>query len=377
MTDICIAHGGDLGEHSGGTDRVSAIASGLAEQGHDVLIVAPTPGGQVPAQLSDIPIETLNIPTHGISTQPQRAYYVSRKALAVASRRDAKIQFEHSTLAGVGTLFGASGFVLDMHDLAFRSPLYGELPLGTFIQRAIKFLEQRAITRANSIIVVSEEMRDIVIDTWDIDDNNVFVVPNGYFEERVEPYRTEETAGGRIVFLGTLHPKLDVDAIFRIADLPEVSEFIVIGDGNLRTELEQASERHDSLRVAGRLPDEEAFKLVASASVVVNPQLPSGLQAASSPVKLYYYAALGVPAVVSAGPDLAAQLDDAGAAMSVSADGDFPETVRQILRSDNERERMAQRARRVAQELKWERRVNQFVSVYDRVLSDSGMSNRS
>lgn len=372
MTDICIAHGGDLSEPSGGTDRVSAIASGLTKQGYDVLIVAPEPTGAVSGKLNDIPLETLDLPTHGVSSQPRRAYHVSREALAVASRRDAKVQFEHSTLAGVGTLLGASGFVLDMHDLAFRSPLYGELPLGTLVQRTIKFLEQRAITCAHSVVVVSETMRDIVVNTWDINSEDVFVVPNGYFGDRIEPYHTKETVDGRVVFLGTLHPKLDLKAMLSIANLPEVSEFIVIGDGNRREELEQASKRNESLQVTGRLPDEKAFELVASASIAVNPQLPSGLQATSSPVKLYYYAALGVPAVVSAGPELAAQLDEAEAAVSVSTDSNIIKAVQQLLRSDNKRERMAEQAKRVANKFNWERRTDQFVSVYDQVLSNSG-----
>ena len=369
MTDICIAHGGDLGEPSGGTDRVSAVAAGLVEHGYDVMIVAPTPGGSLHDSLDSIPVETINLPTHGVSSQPKRAYHISRRALAIAAEQDAVIQFEHSTLAGIGTLCGASGFVLDMHDLAFRSPLYGDLPFGSVVQRAIKALEHRAVTRARSVVVVSEAMKKAVVETWNASPNTVHVVPNGYFADRVDPYRSTERVNGRVVFLGTLHPKLDIDVMSEIAALPDVTEFFIVGNGNRRSELERASDRHDSLIVSGRLPDAEAFELVASASVAVNPQLPSALQATSSPVKLCYYAALGVPAVISKGPELAAQLDEAGAAVSVPPGGDVPSAVRRILRSDEERERMADRARRVASELKWERRVEQFITVYDRLLT--------
>lgn len=378
MTAICIAHGGDLGEPNGGTDRVSAVATGLDERGHDVTIVAPVPGGPLPNSLDeDVSLETIDLPTHGVSTQPKRAYYISRKALAVAAERGAIVQFEHSTLAGVGTLRGASGFVLDMHDLAFRSPLYGNLPLGSVVQQAIKALERRAVTRARSVIVVSEPMKRAVTEAWSGPSDAVHVVPNGYFPDRVDPYLSVDRVDGRVVFLGTLHPKIDLDAMVSIADLPDVTEFLVIGDGNRRDELERASDRHDSLTVTGRLPDAEAFEYVASASVAVNPQLPSELQSMSSPVKLCYYAALGVPAVVSKGPELTTRLDEAGAAVSVPPGGDVAGAVGRILRSDDERGRMAERARRVATELTWEQRVEEFAAVHDRLSTDTQPRNRS
>jgi glycosyltransferase involved in cell wall biosynthesis len=377
MTDICIAHGGDLGEPNGGTDRVSAIAAGLTEHGYDVTVVAPTPGGPLPDGFNDVPVETIDLPTHGVSSQPKRAYQVSRRTLALAAERDAVVQFEHSTLAGVGTLRGASGFVLDIHDLAFQSPLYGDLPLGLVAQRAIKALERRAVGRARSIVVVSEPMKRAVTETWSVPPDAIHVIPNGYFTDRINPYRTTERVNGRVVFLGTLHPKLDIDAMISIADLPEVTEFLVIGDGNKRIELERASDRHDSLTVTGRLPDTEAFGLVASASVAVNPQLPSGLQETSSPVKLCYYAALGVPAVVSEGPELAAQLHRNGAAVSIPSGGDVAGAVRRILRTDDERQQMAERAKRLATKLKWEQRIEQFATVYDRLCINPQPQNRS
>lgn len=364
MTDICIAHGGDLGEPSGGTDRVSAIAGGLTERGYDVRVVAPEPAGDLPEALRGIPVETIDIPAHGVRTQPRRAYQVSREALKLARECDATVQFEHSTLAGVGTLLGASEYVLDMHDLAFRSPLYGDLPLGNLVQRAILSLERRATTCAESIVATSNIMKGMVIDTWCINPDDIVVIPNGYFEDRIAPYRTTETVHGRVVFLGTLHPKLNIDAMRRIARLPEVEEFVVIGDGNRRSDIERVSNQVDSMRVTGRLPDEKAFVEVSKAAVAVNPQHPSGLQVASSPVKLYYYAALGVPPVVTQGPELADKLDREDAAVVVSPDEDFPTAVKDLLRSDCRRAAMASKLADASDTFRWSERVDRFASIH-------------
>lgn len=368
MTDhIVIAHGGDVSQPSGGTNRVSAFAAGLAEHGHDVTLVVPEPTRTLPARLASVDVVPVSVPNSGVADQPLRAVAIARRANRIAARTGGTVQFEHSTLGGVGQLLGGREYVLDMHDLAFESPLYGDLPLGSVVQRAIRGIEGRAVRGADEIVVVSENMRGLVSDAWGIDPASIRVIPNGYFTEEIEPYRSAETVPGRVVFLGTLHPKLDADAIFAIARLPEVEELIVIGDGAKREELEQGKAERglDSLRVAGRLPDEEAFDLVASAAVAINPQLPSDLQRASSPVKIYYYAALGAPMVVSEGPSVADDLARKDGAVVVPFEDSFVDAVQDVLRDDDRRSAMGETAARAAADLSWRSRVDRLADVYD------------
>jgi len=208
----------------------------------------------------------------------------------------------------------------------------------------------------------------LVCKEWDLDPESVTVIPNGYDEETVEPYRTEETVDGRVVFLGTLHPKLDTEAIFKIAELEEVEEMIVIGDGAKRDELEQGKVDHglDDLEVRGRLPDEEAFPLLARADVAINPQTQSSLQEASSPVKLFYYAALGLPMVVTSGPSVAADLSEAGVAEVVAPSGPFASRVAEVLCDDERRREMGEAARELAPEWRWNQRAMTLADLYKR-----------
>jgi glycosyltransferase involved in cell wall biosynthesis len=356
-SDICLAHGGDMGEPSGGTDRVTAIASGLLDDGYDVSLVIPDPSDELSDTLSGVSVETVSVATHGVSTQPKRAYKIARRAQQVTRREDAFLQFEHSTLAGVGTFSGDEPFVVDMHDFAFQSPLYGDLPLGSLVQRFIRYIETRAVNRARHIFVVSGTMKELVCTEWGLPDEKVSVVPNGYFEDRIAEFRDLSPVDGRVTFLGTLHPKLDAETFVEIAELPTVHELVVIGDANKREELERASESVPALRVTGRLPDEEAFRLVGTSELALNPQHPSELQAASCPVKLAYYAALGIPAVVTAGPDLADWLADRGCVEVVKPGGDFVRVVNRVLSSEGLRDEMAASAREAAGELTWSHRV--------------------
>jgi glycosyltransferase involved in cell wall biosynthesis len=364
MTDICLVHGGDLSEPSGGTDRVSAFAAGLDQAGHDVAIVAPTPAGNVPDRLEPVVFVPVSTGTRNVINQPVRAVKLARKARAVADERDARLQIEHATLAGAAAMLGVSFDVLDMHDLSFRSPLYGELPLGELVQRLVRHIEGRALSEAPEIVVVSERMADLAVQEWSIARERLTVVPNGYFPEVIEPYREVKTVPGRVIFLGTLHPKVDIEAIRSVAELPAVSECIVIGDGPRRDELETMADDVERLRVTGRLPNEEAFPLLSSAAVAINPQHGSDLQAASSPVKLYYYAALGRPMVLSEGPELAEQLADAGAAVLVHSGSTVSNVVDTILADDGQRTEMCIAARNIGKRSSWSQRVTSLETLY-------------
>ncbi|TYL36415.1 hypothetical protein CV102_22585 [Natronococcus pandeyae] len=364
MTDICLVHGGDLGEPSGGTDRVSVFAAGLDRAGYDVAVVIPEPGGPLPERLDPVDIVPVSVGTRGVIDQPVRAVKLARTAQAIANERDAHLQVEHSTLAGATDVLGASVDVLDMLDLAFRSPLYGDLPLGPVVQRIIRRIEGRALSSAFETVVVSDQMAELVSKEWGVHRERLTVIPNGYFPDVVEPYLDVETVPGRVVFLGTLHPKVDYEALQSVAELPEVTECLVIGDGPCRKELERAAATVGNLQVTGRLPDQEAFPLLASAAVALNPQHASGLQAASSPVKLYYYAALGRPMVLTEGPDFAETLAEAGAATLVEPEGAFADTVRGFLNDDERREEMERAARRAGARSTWGRRIDALERVY-------------
>jgi len=368
VTDhVVIAHGGDVSYPSGGTSRVTAFAGGLADRGYDVTLVAPRPDRELPERLLDVDLSFVPAPTSGVLDEPLRAALVARRAGSVAAANGATVQLEHSTLAGVGQLLGHDGYVLDMHDLAHPSPRYGTLPFGTAVQRAIRGIERRAVQSAAHVVVVSERMRETVLDTWHLDPARVSVIPNGYATADVRPYETAETVAGRVVFLGTLHPKLDTETVFEVAELPPVEEVVVIGDGAKREDLEAGKRERglEKLKIRGRLPDETAFPILARAAVAINPQVGSPLQEASSPVKLFYYAALGVPMVVSAGPSVAAELGEAGAAEVVEPGGGFPGRVSELLTDGHRREAMGRAATELASRWTWSRRVSTLADLFE------------
>ena len=362
---ICIAHGGDISQPSGGTDRVTALASGLSENGFDVILVVPEPTNAVPKRLENVEIDPVTPRRLGVSNALIRAERVTQRSREVASQRGATLQLEHSSLAGVGTLGGCTNFVLDMHDVAYPRFDHVDTPIAPVLKRGMAWLEHRAARRAAHIIVVSEFMKRILNDQWDIGTQDITVVPNGYFSDRIRGMQQIDTIPGRVCFLGTLHPKVDLEAFEAIANLSSVSEVLVIGDGAERERLNRLAATHAAIHATGRLPDDEAFRLLASAELVVNPQTSSDLQRSSSPVKLYYYAALGKPMVISHGPSIVDQLVDENAARGGRTRDEFMSHVRQLLDSPSLRDTLSQNAVRVASDFTWDCRNERVRQLYE------------
>jgi len=363
MTSVCIAHGGDLSDPSGGTDRVSAIANGLVERGFDVTLVAPEPDGALPDRLQSVPIH--HVSTGGIGGAPRRAWRVARSAQRIAAQNDARLQLEHSTFAGIATLSGASGYVLDMHDLGYARFDHVDTRTAPLLRFGVARLERRAVSRADHVVAVSEYMAETLTDRWGVDPESVTVIPNGFFPETLSITTETDVVDGRVCFLGTLHPKVDVGAIERICHLPATEEVYVIGDGALREELSSLADDVDALHVTGRLPDEEAFPLLASAAVAINPQHPSDLQRSSSPVKLYYYAAMGKPMVVSEGPPVVDELVHAEAAIATDGREAFVEGVERVLEDEQLASDLSVNASSAADRFAWDSRVEALGAIHE------------
>lgn len=361
--NLCMAHGGDMADPSGGTDRVSALAAGLAERGHEVTLVVPDVTGAFPDRLSSVDIRPVDV---GRDNAVLTAVSITRTAAAVATEQDARLQYEHSTLAGIAALGGQSGYVLDMHDLAHSRFDVVDSLAAPVLKRATAWLERRGVREADHIVTVSAAMRE-QLGNWGADPDSVTVVPNGYFPERVEPLREVEPVSGRVAFLGTLHPKVDVDTFGSVADLESVSEVLVIGDGAQRDAVERLAASRETVRYTGRLPDAEAFSLLAGAAVAINPQQSSAIQRSSSPVKLYYYAALGLPMVVTPGPPVVGDLTAADAAVEATGVEEFERAVDRLVTDEARREELAQNATAVAAEFGWDRRVASIDRVYERL----------
>lgn len=367
IDSICIAQPSDLSRPSGGTERILAFASALHDAGVDVHLVMPTPSGSLPPQLA--PLETTTVPISeraAVTNQAARATAIGYRATRIAQQTGACLQVEHSLLGAITDRLSDVAYTVDMHDLLYASPHYSDTSLTSLLQRALFHLERDAIRGASHIFTTSRNMSDFLQGEWDVAPDRMTTIPNGYSVDAIATLQDVDPVDGRVVFVGELHSKVDLEALVRTSQLDAVEGLLVIGDGKYRSDLEaMVSDTPDStITMTGWLPQEKAYRYVASADVAIAPYRPSLSYRLSSPVKLYAYMGLGVPAVVTAGPSAAQELAAESAAVVVGEDDDFPRAVRTVLGDDQLRSDLRRNAADVSESLTWTRRAETLLRWY-------------
>ncbi|GIW40270.1 MAG: glycosyl transferase [Candidatus Binatia bacterium] len=172
-------------------------------------------------------------------------------------------------------------------------------------------------------------------------------------------------------FLGSLKPWHGVDllvrAFRRLVSLDGRYRLLVVGDGPLRAEVEKLrslAPLRDKVRIVGPVPHFRVLSYLAKMDVGLAPYppLPSFY---FSPLKVWEYAAAGVPIVATASGDLPSQFPHKQAAL-LHPPGSVKKIVEhvELLRKNPELAvRLARRARRVARRHTWDRHAARFESL--------------
>jgi glycosyltransferase involved in cell wall biosynthesis len=365
---VCIAHAENIGQESGGTIRVASLAEGLVEAGYDVHIVAPKPRSntEIPDQLSEVEIHTVPVTSKGTLDQIPRALTVSWKARQVAKQHNAILQVERGTLAGFLTLFGESGYVLDLHDIGFNGPLYQNLPLSPLVTRFVEWMERRGVQKANEVIAVSEPMQRFVEEEWNA--TETAVIHNGVRPEILEygNERSVESAPNEVAFIGNLNHNIAYEKFCFLAEEIQDIRIHVIGDGVKRSKLQTLVDNYnlDNVKVHGYLPDEEAYELLMRSEVCIFPLKDTHHTKMAQHMKGFDYGAL--KKAIATDRDGTANILESHDAALISDPGkpeEFILNVRELLNDEAKRSRLGQRARKVAEKFTWERQGEKLVKL--------------
>ena len=237
----------------------------------------------------------------------------------------------------------------------------------------------------DSLIAVSEEVKDELVSLGVADESRFIVVPLGF---DLRPFQLQGAARASVraavreelglsphdkvvTLVARLVPIKRVDRFLRIAnELSELEDvkFVVVGDGELRDELRRS---RDARALSGRLiwtgfrHDMPAVCFGSDVVVLTS-------QNEGTPVSLIEAQAAGVPVVST----------DVGGARSVVASGitgyvvapdqthDFAGAIREILRNDGQAAAMAAEAQeRAVATFGLERLVHDIVQLYDELRS--------
>jgi glycosyltransferase involved in cell wall biosynthesis len=272
-------------------------------------------------------------------------------------------------------------WVFDHHDLC---PEVYETRAGgrpqPLIYRTLVLFEWLTLRTASAVFATNESFRDNARRRG-VPDRKLTVVRNGpALIEVATPEPAPAATAGRhhVVYLGVLGLQDNVEGVVLAAEelirLRGRTDWrvTIAGDGERMTALtKMVSERglSDVVDFAGWLNGPEVDELLRSATVAIQPDLPTRMNDLSTMAKTVEYLARGVPVVAA---DLTETRRSAEAAARYVAHGhpeEFAQAINELLDDAPQREQMRMSAlRRFAEELAWEHQAARYVAVWDRLL---------
>ncbi|MFN4262987.1 MAG: glycosyltransferase family 4 protein [Thioalkalivibrionaceae bacterium] len=287
-------------EMSGGT-RSYEMARRLVAMGHEVNMVTSwrEEGGErdwYETEEAGIRVHWLPVPYSNHMSYSERmrafvrfAWQAARKAASIP----ADVVFATSTPLTIA-LPGAYAarkqkvpMVFEVRDLWPEVPIALGVLNNPIAQKAGRLLERFAYNKSAHVVALAPGMRDGVCNTG-YDGNKVSVIPNGADLDSLEPafepqYKNNESyserRAGLVVYCGTIGPANGVGYICRLAEsikrqFPEdETEFLVIGDGKCRKEVEMEAEKlgvlGSKVKFLGAVSKRQVFEWLQQSDVTI------------------------------------------------------------------------------------------------------------
>lgn len=135
--------------------------------------------------------------------------------------------------------------------------------------------------------------------------NRPWIVVEGMTE--IKDMRTEQkpyipSKSYSVFYAGGLFEEYGIDVLLECAALPENADvqFILCGDGNARSLVEEYTQRHKNIQYLGFKNNEEVMEIERSATLLINPRKPDKqLSRYSFPSKIFEYFASGTPCIIT------------------------------------------------------------------------------
>jgi len=275
-------------------------------------------------------------------------------------------------------------FVLTVHDLGFEIHPEFFPPL---VRHRLALLTRHGVRRAASIIAVSEETKQTLIDCYNVAAERITVTPNGveapFFEpadKHDAPIRSSYTLpADYILYVGKLQARKNIARLLRAYHLlrqsrDDTPELVLVGQRTwLANEIYSVLDElklHNVVRFTGHVPDEHLPAIYRGASVFVYPSLFEGFG-----IPLLEAMACRVPVTCSNLSSLPEVVGDAALQFDPLDIDDIADKLAKVLNDSALRHSLITCGRKRAEQYLWKNTAEKTLQVYRNTANMLGMHN--
>ena len=237
--------------------------------------------------------------------------------------------------------------VFEVRDLWPEAPIQMGALRSPLLRGAARALERFVYRHSTAIVALSPGIRDGVVATG-VRAQKVALIPNAADLDLFRPGAPPERF--RVSYFGTMGEANDLGAVIQAARVLDDVEFVLMGDGKRRTELERAAPANVVFTGAAANKAQVA-ELAAGSSACLTVFKDVPVLATNSPNKLFDTFAAGRPAIVNMDGWMRRLVEDNEAGFYVRAGdpGDLVEKLAWLRDHPGEAERMGRNARALAE----------------------------
>jgi glycosyltransferase involved in cell wall biosynthesis len=251
----------------------------------------------------------------------------------------------------------------------------------------VRWAERRAYRQCDILVVISEELRRILVEELKIPAEKIVVLPNAadietFDPERVIPRRLFDEDVFVIGFQGAMYKRHGLEHLVRaVAHMREAGMnvgAVFLGDGGERLGLESLGRElgiADFMKFPGRVPRENVPEYIAGYDLCYSGQMEwMGKSMHDSPLKLYDYMSMAKPVVASRFPD-AVTLTRNGELGFLYEPGNLDALIAAATRAYQNRDTLGGLGSAARSEIvsnhTWAKRVHDFILTADALLGQS------
>jgi glycosyltransferase involved in cell wall biosynthesis len=374
----------DLSVAAGGARQVAELALGLQRLGHELRVVAPRPRSPIDRTTAYSQLELVRVPVlRRLGLRPLTFLALSGCILLfqiVRWKPDVIVWFDSpGQWAPLPChVLTRCPYVLFVNGLPDEevSGFWQWAPVRAWLQAVLKI----AARRASAVVSICPEILDRMQKEWGIPRSQSAVVRNGVDVQEFHPIDCAESRrqlgleafGLYVGFVGGFFPWHHLDQLFDavpgvLRSIPQ-ARFILIGDGETRTDLEAKARRlgiESVVQFVGRVPFQSVPRWIAACDVCVVLHKPTRSYPGDS-MKLWEYLACNRSVVATAGPGYGDFVEATGCGAAVKPDdhADLAHQIARLLRNSEGRTKMGARGRQaVMKDHTWEKRAEQLESI--------------